>query len=49
MSDVERFYEAARKYFPNTKPWKRLNQFEQMQLIQGINLILEVMTDESGS
>lgn len=47
MSDVERFYGAARKYFPNAKAWNQLNQFEQMQLIQGINLILGVMTDES--
>jgi hypothetical protein len=47
MSDVERFYESARKHFPNAKEWKRLNQFEQMQLIQGINLILGVMTDAS--
>jgi hypothetical protein len=46
MSDVERFYEAARKHFPNAKAWSKLNQFEQMQLIQGINLILGVMTDE---
>jgi hypothetical protein len=46
MSDVERFYEAARKHFPNAKAWGKLNQFEQMQLIQGINLILGVMTDE---
>jgi len=46
MNDVERFYETARKYFPNAKAWNRLNQFEQMQLIQGINLILGVMTDE---
>ena len=46
MSDVERFYEAARKHFPNAKAWNRLNQFEQMQLIQGINLILGVMINE---
>ena len=46
MSDVERFYEAVRKHFPNAKPWNKLNQFEQMQLIQGINLILGVMTNE---
>jgi hypothetical protein len=45
MSDVERFYEAARKHFPAAKAWSRLNQFEQVQLIQGINLILGVMTD----
>jgi hypothetical protein len=47
MSDVERFYEAARKHFPDAKAWNRLNKCEQMQLIQGINLILGVMTDAS--
>jgi hypothetical protein len=46
MSDVERFYEASRKHFPKAKAWSKLNQFEQMQLIQGINLILGVLTDE---
>ncbi len=47
MSDVERFYEAVRKHFPGAKAWNRLTPFEQMQLIQAINLILGVMTDES--
>jgi hypothetical protein len=45
MSDVERFYEAARKHFDGSKPWNKLNPFEQMQVIQGINLILGVLTD----
>jgi hypothetical protein len=47
MNDVEAFYERARKHFPNAKPWSRLNAFEQMQIVQGINLILEVMTNET--
>ncbi len=47
MNDVERFYESARKHFANTKPWNQLNQFEQMQVIQGINLILGVMSNGS--
>ena len=47
MSDVEKFYEAARKHFPGATAWNRLSQFDQMQIIQGINLILGVMTDES--
>jgi hypothetical protein len=47
MSDVEKFYESARKHFPNAKPWGKLNQFEQMQVVQGINLILRVITDGS--
>ena len=47
MSDVESFYESARKHFAGSKPWNKLNPFEQMQIIQGINLILGVMTDAS--
>ena len=47
MSDVEKFYERARQHFPGAKPWNKLNAFEQMQIVQGINLILEVMTDET--
>jgi hypothetical protein len=46
MSDVEKFYEGARKYFPHSKPWAKLNPFEQAQLIQGINLILGIMYNE---
>lgn len=45
MSDVENFYESARKNFPKARPWNKLNPFEQMQIIQGINLILGVITD----
>ena len=45
MSDVERFYESARKHFPTAKPWSKLNMFEQTQLIQGINLILGIMNN----
>lgn len=47
MSDVERFYEAARKHFPNAKSWNKLNPLEQMQITQGINLILGVLANES--
>ena len=47
MSDVERFYEAARKHFDGSKPWNKLNPFEQLQLIQGLNLILGVFANES--
>ena len=43
MSDVERFYESARKHFPNSVPWSQLNPMQQMQLVQGINMILGVM------
>lgn len=47
MNDVKEFYERARQHFPSSKPWSKLNAFEQMQLVQGINLILGVMTDET--
>jgi hypothetical protein len=43
MSDVEKFYESARKHFPNSVPWSQLNPAAQQQLIMGINLILGVM------
>lgn len=46
MSDVERFYESARKQFPASKPWAKLNAVEQTQLIHGINLILGIMNNE---
>ena len=47
MSDVEKFYESARKHFPRSKPWNKLNTFEQMQIVQGINMILGVISNES--
>jgi hypothetical protein len=43
MSDVERFYEAARVKFPNARPWNQLNPMEQVQIVQSINMILSVM------
>jgi hypothetical protein len=46
MSDVEEFYERARKHFPDAKPWAKLTAFEQVQVVQGINMILGVMTNE---
>lgn len=49
MSDVEQFYESARKKFPNAVPWKRLDPFQQMTIVQAINMILEVMNSESKS
>lgn len=46
MSDVELFYETARKKFPNTVPWNRLDPFQQMTIVQAINMILGVMHNE---
>ena len=42
MSDVERFYESARKHFPASRPWNQLHVQEQMILIQAINMILSI-------
>jgi hypothetical protein len=45
MNDVQQFYERARSYFPDALPWDRLSPFQQMQVVQGINLILGVMSE----
>jgi len=47
LSEVEQFYETARKKFPNTVPWNRLDPFQQMTVVQAINMILGVMNGES--
>lgn len=46
MSDVEKFYESARKYFPSSPPWNRLDPFLQMQFLQGVNILLGVFRHE---
>lgn len=44
MSEVEQYYEAARKKWPNpTRPWSKLNGQEQMMVVQSINLLLGVL------
>jgi len=47
LSEVEKFYEAARKKFPHAVPWNQLDPFQQMTVIQAINIILGVMNGES--
>jgi hypothetical protein len=44
MSDVEKFYEAARAKFPGSRPWGQLEPMEQMQIVQAINFILGALT-----
>jgi hypothetical protein len=44
MSDVERFYEAARAKFPGSRPWHQLEPMEQMHIVQAINIILGALT-----
>ena len=44
MSDVETFWKAlSTKEFPNWRPWNTLSPLEQMQVVQGINMILGVV------
>ncbi len=43
MSDVERFWQAVSAKFGNGRAWQQLNPMEQMQVIQGINMILGVL------
>lgn len=46
MSDVERFYEAARKHFPHARPWSKLHPMDQMVVMEAINMIIGVMNNE---
>lgn len=44
MSDVEKYYEAIRKKWPNpTKPWEQLTAEQQHMVVLSINLMLHVL------
>ena len=43
MSDVEKFYAAMAAKFGNNCTWQELNPMEQQMLIQGLNMILQVV------
>ena len=43
MSDVERFWNTIAAKFGDSRSWQQLNPMEQMQVIQGINMILGVL------
>ena len=43
MSDVERFWNAVSAKFGDNRKWNQLNQMEQMQVLQGVNMILSVL------
>ena len=43
MSDVEKFWTAVSTKFGDSRSWQQLNPMEQMQVIQGINMILGVL------
>lgn len=44
MSDVEKFYEAARLKFQSSRTWNQLEPMEQIQVIQAINMLIGVLT-----
>jgi hypothetical protein len=43
MSDVEKFWSRVAEKFGDKRTWHQLNPMEQMQVIQGINMILQVL------
>jgi hypothetical protein len=43
MSDVEAFWSAMAAKFGDTRQWHDLHPQEQMMVIQGINMILQVV------
>ena len=43
MSDVERFWNTVSTKFGDGRSWQQLNPMEQMQVIQGINMLLGVL------
>jgi hypothetical protein len=43
MTDVEKFWLRLQPHFPNWKPWNELHPVEQVQVVQGINMILSVL------
>ncbi len=43
MSDVERFWNTVSAKFGDGRIWHQLDPMEQIQVIQGINMILGVL------
>lgn len=43
MSDVEKFWTAVAAKFGDNRTWYQLNPMEQQMVIQGINMILQVV------
>lgn len=42
MSDTEKFYAAIVAKLGGTRQWNQLQQFEQMQFVQALNIMLQV-------
>jgi hypothetical protein len=43
MSDVEAFWSKVAAKFGDNRTWHQLNPMEQQMIIQGINMILQVV------
>ena len=43
MSDVEKFWTVVAAKFGDNRIWHQLNPMEQQMVIQGINMILQVV------
>ena len=43
MSDVEKFWTRVAAKFGDNRTWHQLNQMEQQMIMQGINMILQVV------
>jgi hypothetical protein len=43
MSDVEAFWSRVAAKFGDSRTWHQLNPMEQQMVIQGINMILQVV------
>jgi len=44
MSDIEKYYEAMRKHFPQSRPWNNLQPQEQMMIVQSFNMTIQVLS-----
>jgi hypothetical protein len=46
MSDVEQYWEAIRKKWPNPLPsYQQLDPIEQAMLVQSINIVLQILNN----
>jgi hypothetical protein len=43
MSEVEQFWSKVAEKFGDKRTWQQLNPMEQQMVIQGINMILQVV------
>jgi hypothetical protein len=43
MSDTELFWAKVAEKFGDKRTWHQLNPMEQIQIVQGINIILSVL------